>query len=161
MSVTKRNAQSCDQEVLHSNKPVLVDFYADWCGPCKMLSPVVEEIAGESDAYRVCKINVDDAPEIAARYRVSMALVLRLFLPSEMRSGKVGEIFRAFASLAAGADESEISPRATAQRALFEYLQEHGKTPCTFLRERFSGALAALEKKGLVAVARERVQRSP
>ena len=70
MSVTKLNAQSFDQEVLHSNKPVLVDFYADWCGPCKMLSPVVEEIAGESDAYRVCKINVDDAPEIAARYRV-------------------------------------------------------------------------------------------
>lgn len=67
MSVTKLNAQSFDQEVLHSNKPVLVDFYADWCGPCKMLSPVVEEIAGESDAYRVCKINVDDAPEIAAR----------------------------------------------------------------------------------------------
>ena len=68
MSVTKLNAQSFDQEVLHSDKPVLVDFYADWCGPCKMLSPVVDEIAGESDAYRVCKINVDDAPEIAARY---------------------------------------------------------------------------------------------
>ena len=70
MSVTKLSAQSFDQEVLHSDKPVLVDFYADWCGPCKMLSPVVEEIAGESDAYRVCKINVDDAPEIAARYGV-------------------------------------------------------------------------------------------
>ena len=109
----------------------------------------------------LCKECLVLAEKIAARYRVPMALVLRLFLPSEMRSGKVGEIYRAFASLAAGADESEISPRATAQRALFEYLQEHGKTPCTFLRERFSGALAALEKKGLVAVARERVQRSP
>ena len=109
----------------------------------------------------LCKECLVLAEKIAARYRVPMALVLRLFLPSEMRSGKVGEIYRAFASLAAGADESEISPRATAQRALFEYLQEHGKTPCTLLRERFSGVLAALEKKGLIAVARERVQRSP
>ena len=48
MSVTKLNAQSFDQEVLHSDKPVLVDFYADWCGPCKMLSPVVDEIAGKA-----------------------------------------------------------------------------------------------------------------
>ena len=84
MSVTKLNAQSFDQEVLHSNKPVLVDFYADWCGPCKMLSPVVEEIAGESDAYRVCKINVDDAPEIAARYRVMSIPTLLV-----MKNGKV------------------------------------------------------------------------
>ena len=90
MSVTKLNAQSFDQEVLHSNKPVLVDFYADWCGPCKMLSPVVEEIAGESDAYRVCKINVDDAPEIAARYRVMSIPTLIVFQGGEAVARTVG-----------------------------------------------------------------------
>lgn len=90
MSVTKLNAQNFDQEVLHSNKPVLVDFYADWCGPCKMLSPVVEEIAGESDAYRVCKINVDDAPEIAARYRVMSIPTLIVFQGGEAAARTVG-----------------------------------------------------------------------
>ena len=90
MSVTKLKAQSFDQEVLHSNKPVLVDFYADWCGPCKMLSPVVEEIAGESDAYRVCKINVDDAPEIAARYRVMSIPTLIVFQGGEAAARTVG-----------------------------------------------------------------------
>ena len=74
------------QEVHHNDltaalaAPVAVlDFNATWCGPCKMLSPVVEEIAGESDAYRVCKINVDDAPEIAARYRVMSIPTLIVF----------------------------------------------------------------------------------
>ncbi len=99
------------------------------------------------------------AEKIAARYRVPMALVLRLFLPSEMRAGKVSEIYRAFAAPAAA--EAEFSSRAKVQRELFEYLKEHGKTPCTVLRERFSGALTALEKKGLIRITRERVQRSP
>ena len=90
MSVTKLNAQSFDQKVLHSDKPVLVDFYADWCGPCKMLSPVVDEIAGESDAYRVCKINVDDAPEIAARYRVMSIPTLIVFRSGDAAARTVG-----------------------------------------------------------------------
>ena len=90
MSVTKLNAQSFDQEVLHSDNPVLVDFYADWCGPCKMLSPVVDEIAGESDAYRVCKINVDDAPEIAARYRVMSIPTLIVFRSGDAAARTVG-----------------------------------------------------------------------
>ena len=72
MSVTKLNAQSFDQEVLHSNKPV------------------VEEIAGESDAYRVCKINVDDAPEIAARYRVMSIPTLIVFQGGEAAARTVG-----------------------------------------------------------------------
>ncbi len=129
----------------------------------------VKESSSFSDLKRIARV-YDEPPalnaeclalaeKIAARYRVPMALVLRLFLPAEMRSGKVGEIYRSFAALAA--EDAEISPRATAQRALFDYLKEHGKTPCTLLRERFAGALTALEKKGVVAVTRERIQRSP
>ncbi len=59
-----------EREALQSDKPVLLDFYADWCGPCKMIAPIVQEIADENDAYKVCKINVDESPEIAAQYNV-------------------------------------------------------------------------------------------
>ncbi len=90
MAVTKLTAESFDREVLQGDKPVLVDFYADWCGPCKMLSPVVDEIAGESDAYRVCKLNVDDAPEIAARYRVMSIPTLIVFKNGSAAAQTVG-----------------------------------------------------------------------
>ena len=72
------------------DKPCIVDFYASWCGPCKMLSPLVDEIAGESDAYRVCKINVDDAPEIAARYRVMSIPTLIVFRSGDAAARTVG-----------------------------------------------------------------------
>ena len=77
-------------KVLDAAEPVLVDFFATWCGPCKMLSPVVDEIAGESDAYRVCKINVDDAPEIAARYRVMSIPTLIVFRSGDAAARTVG-----------------------------------------------------------------------
>ena len=70
MSVIQLTTATFDQEALQSDKPVLLDFYADWCGPCKMIAPIVHEIAAESDAYKVCKINVDDSPELAAKYGV-------------------------------------------------------------------------------------------
>ncbi len=60
-----------NEEVLNSELPVLIDFYADWCGPCKMMSPVVEELAGEYEGKaKVSKINVDQEPEIAEKYGV-------------------------------------------------------------------------------------------
>ena len=62
MAVTKVNEQNFQTEVLQSAETVLVDFYADWCGPCKMLSPVVDEIAGEVSGCKVVKLNVDEAP---------------------------------------------------------------------------------------------------
>lgn len=97
--------------------------------------------------------------KIAERYRAPKAAVLRLFLPSEMRTGKVSEIYRSYAEIT-GTGEP-VSPRAKAQLAALLYLEEHGKTSCAELREKFGGALASLERKGLVRVLRERVRRSP
>ena len=70
MSVVKLTTENFDQEVLKSDKPVLVDVYADWCGPCKMMGPVVEEIASEKSDVKVGKLNIDEEMEIAQKYGV-------------------------------------------------------------------------------------------
>lgn len=70
MSVLKVNKENFATEVLNAQGTVLVDFFADWCGPCKMLSPVIDEIAEEQTELKVCKVNVDDEPELASRYGV-------------------------------------------------------------------------------------------
>ena len=70
MSVIKINKENFASEVLNSNKPVLLDFYADWCGPCRMVSPIVDEIARENPQYLVGKINVDTEAELAQSFRV-------------------------------------------------------------------------------------------
>lgn len=90
MAVEKVTRDSFEQTVLQGDKPVLVDFYADWCGPCKMLSPVVEQIAQESDAYRVCKVNVDEAMDIAAEYGVESIPTLVVFKNGEASARCVG-----------------------------------------------------------------------
>ena len=67
IQITKENFQS---EVMESNVPVLVDFFATWCGPCKMLSPVLEQVAAENPDFKVCKVDVDAEPELAAEFKV-------------------------------------------------------------------------------------------
>ncbi len=71
MAVVNITKENFEQEVLLSDKPVLLDFYADWCGPCRMVAPVVHEIAEENTHIKVGKINVDEQPELAVRFEVS------------------------------------------------------------------------------------------
>ena len=68
--VVELNGQNFEAEVLKSDKPVLVDFWATWCGPCKMVSPLVDELAEEHKEYKFCKVNVDDEPDLAQQFDV-------------------------------------------------------------------------------------------
>ena len=82
-----------DEEVLNSELPVLVDFWADWCGPCKMLSPLIAEIAGEYDGkIKVGKVNVDEEQGLAMKYRVSSIPTLVLFKEGQAVERSVGAV---------------------------------------------------------------------
>ena len=70
MKVSKINSQDFEKEVLQSEKPVLVDFFADWCEPCKMLSPIVDEVASENSDIKVVKVNIDESQDLAMKYQV-------------------------------------------------------------------------------------------
>ncbi len=86
ISVTKENFN----EIKNSDKTVLLDFYADWCGPCRMVSPIVDEIAAENPQYLVGKINVDEQPELAAAFGVSSIPMLAVLKEGKMVNQAVG-----------------------------------------------------------------------
>ena len=71
MSITHVNTTNFQQEVLQSDKPVLIDFWANWCGPCRMIAPIVEEIAQEREDIKVVKIDVDEARELAIQFQIA------------------------------------------------------------------------------------------
>ena len=101
------------------------------------------------------------AGKLTARYRVPMALSLRLFLPSEMRAGKVRELKKNYASLLVPLSEMSLSKTAKNQLGAAEYLEKNGKTECGFLNGLFPGGVAALEKKGYALVKKEQLLRDP
>jgi thioredoxin 1 len=83
--------QSFSREVLQAPTPVLVDFYAPWCGPCKMLAPILDSLAGEyAGRVKLVKVNVDDAPELAQHYQITSVPTLMLFQDSRERETIVG-----------------------------------------------------------------------
>ena len=88
--------ESFDQEVLQSDKPVLIDYWAEWCGPCKMIAPVLEEVASEySDKIRVAKLNIDDNPATPPKYGIRGIPTLMLFKNGEVEATKVGAVSKA------------------------------------------------------------------
>lgn len=88
MAVIQVTEDNFDEVVMKNEKPVLIDFYADWCGPCKMLGPVVEQISEKyADTYVFCKVNVDEQPGLALRYQV-MSIPMLVAMNLGMFAGK-------------------------------------------------------------------------
>lgn len=92
MSVIHLTSENFEQEVLKSDIPVLVDFWADWCGPCKRLGPIVEEAAKEVTDVKICKVNIDEEDSLALKYRVMSIPTLILFKNGEKAATSVGAI---------------------------------------------------------------------
>lgn len=90
MSVLSVNKNSFVQEVINSDKTVLVDFWASWCGPCRMLSPIVDEIAAEHPEIKVCKVNVDDEPELAQSFQIMSIPSLIVFKNGKPVANSIG-----------------------------------------------------------------------
>ena len=90
MKVLHINKDNFHQEVLNSDKPVLLDFFASWCGPCRMVGPILDEIAQEREDIKVCKVNIDEQPELAHRYRIMTIPTLMVLKDGNIVEQSVG-----------------------------------------------------------------------
>ena len=90
MALLKLTRENFETEVLNSTLPVLIDFYADWCGPCRMLGPVIDEIAEEATDFKVGKVNIDEQPELATKYQVMSVPTLVVIKNGEVANRVTG-----------------------------------------------------------------------
>ena len=90
MKVLHINKDNFHKEVLNSDKPVLLDFFASWCGPCRMVGPILDEIAEEREDIKVCKVNIDEQPELASRYRIMTIPTLMVLKDGNIVEQSVG-----------------------------------------------------------------------
>ncbi len=91
MSVGKVSDATFESEVLKATGPVVVDFWAEWCGPCRMIAPALEEIAGSlGDKVKIVKLNVDENPQTAAKYNIQSIPTLLIFKNGDMSSRQIG-----------------------------------------------------------------------
>ncbi len=90
MAVLHVTSETFEAEVLKSDKPVLLDFWADWCGPCKMLMPIIEDVAAEMPEAKICKINVDEEPDLASQYKIMSIPTLMVVKNGEVAKTEVG-----------------------------------------------------------------------
>ncbi len=96
MAVVNITNANFKEEVLESDRKVLVDFWAPWCGPCRMVSPIVDEIAEENSAVKVAKINIDEQPQLASQYGVMSIPTLMVFENGDVADKAVGARNKAF-----------------------------------------------------------------
>ena len=90
MKVLHINKDNFHNEVLNSEKPVLLDFFASWCGPCRMVGPILDEIAEEREDIKVCKVDIDEQPELASRFRIMSVPTLMVLKNGNIMDQSIG-----------------------------------------------------------------------
>ena len=90
MKVLHVNKDNFHNEVLNSEKPVLLDFFASWCGPCRMVGPILDEIAQEREDIKVCKVDIDEQPELASRFRIMSVPTLMVLKDGNIVDQSIG-----------------------------------------------------------------------